>query len=251
MNLTATLIETLKRYLKVKGITYKTLAQEMRLSEASIKRMFSKKTFSLARLEEVCRILDIDFYDLALMDRQKKSKTADTLSIEQEEVLVKDKKLSFFLYFLINGWSVSQIREEYEYSDKEIIRMLRQLERLGLLALYPNDRVRMLIANNVYWQTGGPLGRAYHDMFVGDFLDNPFDRPSDCLLFTPGQFTQASLKIIQKKIDNLVREFNQLAEMDSALPLKSRYSTGLLIGFRPWVFTMIADLRRNQKKKNQ
>lgn len=247
MNQTANLLQTLKQYLKAKGITYKQLAGEMGLSEASVKRLFSKKSFSLNRLEEVCRILDINFYDLALMDKQRNMETADTLTIEQEHVLVNDPKLLTFLYFLINGWSVSRIVQEYDFSEIEAWKMMRELEELGLLECHPNDRVRMRISKNIFWQTNGPLWQAYHQRFIDDFMDNAFGLPNERLVFSPGQFSEASLKIIRKKIDNLVKEYNQLAEMDSALPLEGRHSTGLFIGFRSWVFSMIANLRRNAK----
>jgi len=248
MNRTANLIETLKKYLKAKGITYKQLAEELKLSEASVKRLFSKQTFSLARLEEVCRILDIDFYDLVLMDRHRTHHMTDRLTAEQEQALLSNTKLSFFLYFLVNGWSVSLIIEEYDYSEAEAFRMLRKLEKLGLLEIHPNNRVRLLISTNIFWQNDGALWEALHQTFIDDFMDSSFDRPNERLVFSPGQFTEASLNIIRKKIKNLVKEYNQLAEMDSALPIEDRYSTGLLIGFRPWVFTMIADLRRRKKE---
>ena len=250
MNRTANLLETLKKYLKAKGMTYKQLAAEMKLSEASVKRMFSKQRFSLSRLEEICRILDIDFYDLVLMDKQRNQRTADMLTIEQEENLLKDDKLWIFLYFLLNGWSVSLIIEEYKYSESEAVRMLGKLERLGLLEVHPYNRVRLLIPTNVFWQNNGPLWQTTHQMFIDDFMDSSFDLPNERLVFSPGQFSEASLKIIRKKIENLVKEYNQLAEMDSTLPIKGRHSTGLFIGFRPWVYSVIADLRRRRKNSN-
>ena len=248
MNRTANLLETLKKYLKAKGMTYKQLAAEMKLSEASVKRMFSKQRFSLSRLEEICRILDIDFYDLVLMDKQRNQRTTHMLTIEQEKNLLKDDKLWIFLYFLLNGWSVSLIIEEYKYSESEAVRMLGKLERLGLLEVHPYNRVRLLIPTNVFWQNNGPLWQATHQMFIDDFMDSSFDLPNERLVFSPGQFSEASLKIIRKKIENLVKEYNQLAEMDSTLPIKGRHSTGLFIGFRPWVYSVIANLRRRSKK---
>lgn len=244
MNHTANIIETLKQYLKAKGITYKQLAEEIELSEASVKRLFSKQTFSLSRFEDVCRILDIDFYDLVLMDKERSRKTLKKLTVEQEQILINDEKLLIFLYFLVNGWTVSLIIEEYEYSEVEAVKMLTKLERLGVLELYPSNHVRMLISKNEFWQTNGPLWQAYRNIFTNDFMNSSFGLPNERLVFSPGQFSEASLKIIRKKIDNLVKEYNRLAEMDAALPLKGRHSSGLFIGFRSWVFTRIADLHR-------
>jgi hypothetical protein len=39
----------------------------------------------------------------------------------------------------------------------------------------------------------------------------------------------------------------QLRAADHRLPLEVRRSTGIFIGFRPWVFSMIADLRREKR----
>ena len=246
MNQTANLIETLKKYMKAKGMTYKQLAEEMELSEASVKRLFSKQTFSLTRLEEVCRILDIDFYELALMDRQRNRDSTGKLNDEQERALIRNPKLSIFLYFLVNGWSLKQITQEYEYSEAEAYRMLAELEKLGILEHHPGDRIRLRVSKNVYWQGDGPLQQEYDALFINDFMESDFSLPGETLVFSPGQFSKASLRIIQKKIDSLVKEYNELAEMDSSLPIKGRYSTGLLIGFRPWVYSAIANLRRRK-----
>ena len=248
MNQTSAILETLKKYLKAKGITYRQLAAKMGLSEASLKRMFSKQIFSLTRLEEVCRIMDIDFYALAVRDKERSWETARTLTIEQERILLNDEKTLLFFYFLINGWGIQQIIEEYDYSEVETTRMLGKLEKLGVLEHHPNNNVRFLISKNAFWQTNGPLWQKYRKIFIDDFMDSQFGHPNERFIFNPGQFSEASLKIIRKKIDNLIKEFNQLAEMDSALPLKSRRSTGLIIGFRSWVFTRIANLRRRSKE---
>jgi DNA-binding Xre family transcriptional regulator len=151
MNRTTDLVETLKQYLKAKDITYKQLAKEMELSEASVKRLFSKHTFSLSRLEDVCRILDIDFYDLVLMDKERSRKNLKKLTTEQEQVLLNNEKLLIFLYFLINGWTVALIIEGYDYSEVEAVQMLSKLEKMEILELHPNNHVRMLISKNEFW----------------------------------------------------------------------------------------------------
>ena len=64
---TAELLKTLKKCLKAKGLNYRDVADALSLSEASIKRLFSDQSFSVSRLEEVCRFLDMTIYDLARM----------------------------------------------------------------------------------------------------------------------------------------------------------------------------------------
>jgi DNA-binding Xre family transcriptional regulator len=61
----AALVEVLKRELRARGVKYADLARHLRLSEASVKRMFSRHDFTLSRLDEICRCAKIDFSELA------------------------------------------------------------------------------------------------------------------------------------------------------------------------------------------
>jgi len=50
----------LKNELKAKGLTYKDVADELDLTEASVKRLFSTEDISLRRLDSICELLRID-----------------------------------------------------------------------------------------------------------------------------------------------------------------------------------------------
>ena len=63
MTSSARIIDTLKRELKVRGFTYRALADRLGLSESAIKHMFSTGNFSLRRLDEVCAVLELDIGD--------------------------------------------------------------------------------------------------------------------------------------------------------------------------------------------
>jgi DNA-binding Xre family transcriptional regulator len=64
---TQQLIETLKKALKAHGKTYQDVAQHLELSEASVKRLFSEKSFSLQRLDQTCQMMDMEITDLVQM----------------------------------------------------------------------------------------------------------------------------------------------------------------------------------------
>lgn len=243
---TAQLLDTLKQYLKAKGVTYKTIANEMELSETSIKRLFHKKSFSMERLEAICRIVDLDLYDLVIMARKTRHQNDQKLTIEQERTLAANERLTIFFYFLMNGWSVSEIVANYEFSENQAQKHLIELDKTGLIELHPRNQFRILISGNIFWNREGPLWDAYKTAFANDLLDHPFDMPNHRLELCPGVLSGDSFRIILRKVDALVAQYNELAEMDAAIPLKNRYSTGLFICLRPWFYSGIAKLRRNQ-----
>lgn len=70
MTETDTLIQALKKIMKDKGVTYRQLTSVLNLSEAHIKRLFSDRTsFTLRRIEQITKVLDVSFYELATGSR--------------------------------------------------------------------------------------------------------------------------------------------------------------------------------------
>ena len=74
MSQVTALLQTLKRELKARGITYADVAGELGLSESSVKRLFSESKLSLDRLEALCQIVGLDISDLVqvMMSERKR-----------------------------------------------------------------------------------------------------------------------------------------------------------------------------------
>ena len=88
---TQQLIDALKRSLKAHGMTYADVASHLDLSEANIKRLFSKRTFTLERLDQICQMMEIEISDLVQEMNEWAGATAITgLSIEQEAEIAGD-----------------------------------------------------------------------------------------------------------------------------------------------------------------
>ena len=60
----ARIIISLKAVMKSRQITYRDLARRIRLSEASIKRIFSRGTLTLTRLDEICQALEVSLSEV-------------------------------------------------------------------------------------------------------------------------------------------------------------------------------------------
>ena len=93
MSTSARLIDTLKRQLKARGITYKMLAERLGLSESAVKHMFSTGNFSLRRLDEVCAVLELDIGDLVDISDTHEQKI-EQLSEEHELEIMSDQDIS-------------------------------------------------------------------------------------------------------------------------------------------------------------
>jgi DNA-binding Xre family transcriptional regulator len=83
MHQTSQLVSALKKFLRAKGVTYRDVATALELSEASVKRIFANKSFSLLRLDQICQFLEISIYELTRLAAQGDQRQISTLSIEQ------------------------------------------------------------------------------------------------------------------------------------------------------------------------
>ena len=239
MNQTSQLIAALKRCLKAKGISYRQLAEQLQISEASVKRTFAQQSFTLNRLEQICRILDINLYELTKMSALAKDSLPRKLTVLQEQALADDPTLLTYLYLLLNGWASHDINSRYQLDELQGIRLLAALDRLKLIELQPHNKVRLLVSRDLQWLPNGPVRRRYEQQVKMMFIDNNFTAPEHSLRLETAELSSASISILQRRLTQLSEQFAELAELDLATAPADKKGVGLLIALRPWVFDMV------------
>ncbi len=242
----AEITDALKRCLRARGMTYAKLAAALDLSEASVKRLFSAGGFTLKRIEQICRVLEIDLFELARLARSEDA-AATELTPAQEQALAADPKLLLVFHLLLGGWRLQEIVADYSVSRAECLRLMLALDRLRLIDLQPDNDVRLRTARHVNWRRGGPIRRAYQQKVLGEFFGGAFDRAGESLRFEAKELSAASREVIRRKLERLVHEFNELAEVDAALEPAERDSIGLVIGLRPYVLSLFTRMKRSRR----
>ncbi len=236
------LVDALKRCLKMRGLTYRELAERINLSEASVKRIFAERSFTLRRLEQVCRALEISFAELVRMVERGNAR-ATSLSLEQENALARDPALLSYFYLLLNGWTEQEIKRGYEFDEPQMQRLRARLVELELIETFAKRGHRLRVSRQIQWLKNGPVRRAYERQVKAEFLQSDFAGKGDFFGWQPAELTAASIEVLRRKLSLLYREFLEMAELDST-STQARYSTALLIAFRPWVFSLVAVRRR-------
>lgn len=237
----------LKRCLKARGMTYAGLAPHLGLSEQSVKRLFSSGGFTLERIEQICRLLDMDLFELA-RHAQSEAATATELTIAQEQALAQEPRLLLVFHLLLSGWRPAEIVEAYDLSDPQCITALAKLDRLRLIDLTPGNEVRLRTARLITWRRNGPIRRAYQERVLHEFFDARFESPGELLQFEAKELSRASRDVIRRKFERLIKEFNELATLDADLKPTERESMGLVIGLRPYVLSLFTRMQRRKRR---
>ena len=137
-----TLLTVIKAELKAASLSYADLARELALSESSVKRMFaSGGGVSLARVDEICRVLHCDFADLARKVAALQPQRRE-LTLAQERAVVADAKLLLMAICCLSQWTMAQILRHYRLSEADVTAYLVQLDGLGIIELKPLNRYK-------------------------------------------------------------------------------------------------------------
>ena len=241
------IIVMLKKSLKQAGVTYADVANQLQLSEISIKRNFAQKNFSLNRLEAICSMIGIDFTDLVRMADDEREKIS-TLMLDQEEELVADLKFLLVAICVQNTWQMDEIINYYDISESQCIRYLIRLDRHGLIHLLPNNRIRRMLAHDFRWLLQGPIETFFEKTVQSEFMGSHFTCTDELRIYMMGKLSSNSLNTLRRKLEMLAREFSSLQQEDARLPTRSRISTGLMLAIRPWELSVFAELKRQIKE---
>ena len=243
MSTTQDLVGALKEELKSAHLTYADLAEQLGMSESSIKRMFAKADMPLTRIDEILRVLKMDFAELA-------RKVADAqplrheLTLEQERAVVADRKLLLLAICALSQWTFEQITGTYAIAEPECVRLLVQLDRLGIIELRPLNRYRLKVAKGFRWLPHGPVMTYFREHVAADYLSGGFDGDGELLMLVHGEITPNLAASLVERLQRVGQDFAQAHVAEQRLPDDERTPYTLLVGMRTWLFAAFRDLKR-------
>ena len=243
----ARILASLKRILRAREITYAELGRRIRLSEASVKRVFSRATLTLRRLEQICEAAEVSIQEVTRLAGEPGADRTEFLTLEQEKALAADPKLFACYYLIANGRTGAEIATEMVADERTVRRWMVELQALRLITLRSRLRAQTLASAAITWRAGGPVRRMYERQVRTEFLQSAFAGSSEALHFRSAELSDASCRVYLRKLDRLAAEFRELADLDRTIPSAQKHSVACLLAIRPWVFSMFESLRDGRK----
>ncbi len=233
----------LKRGLRARGITYAMLGRKIGLSEPSVKRILSRGSLSLPRLERMCEASGLSMEELVRPVASSHAAVSNTLSAAQESALAADPQLLGCFYLLTNGHTPREVASELGADEKLLRRWLVKLDNLNLVELRARLGARLRVHAPIAWREDGPIRRTYEQQVRDEFMRSGFTAADETLQFRTAELSEASRLVLQRKLARLTADFNELAELDRHLASREKRSVALMLACRPWVFSMFDGLK--------
>jgi DNA-binding Xre family transcriptional regulator len=242
------LVDSLKQQLKLRGITYADLALKIDMSEASVKRMFSQKNFTLQRLDEILKAAEINFRDIAT-SMHDEPKLISHLTYAQEKEIIGNPKLFIVAVSVLNLIDIERMLKLYQITEAEIVKYLTRLDKIGFLELLPNNRVKLLVSRTFGWIPDGPIQTYFRQEAYSDYLDSKFDGEHELMRLVNMMLSKKSVAALLDRLKQVAREFSQQHQEDAKLPFDEKYPISLMLTARPWRPKVFKALARPESPK--
>jgi DNA-binding Xre family transcriptional regulator len=236
------LVDGIKAVLRAREITYRDLAVQIGVSEATVKRDLSRGAFSLRRLDQICASLGLGLNDL--VHPLQKAELVTELSEPQEAALASNPRILVVTYLIVNDWKFNEIIAAFNMDESQLIDLLLRLDRLKIIEYRPPHRVRKLTARNFSWRKDGPVHHFFLSRFVPEYFASAFTGGADAFRFVGGMLSTESATRFGVSLERLAAEFETLARQDSRLPLERRHGCSAILAVRSWEFSEFTRLRR-------
>ncbi len=230
------IVQTLKKYLREKGITYSQLASKLMMSEANIKRMFSKADLSLSRLDDICQIIGIKICELAARVEQEE-KLIEELTLEQEKEILSEPKLQLLAYLLLQRISLEDITNNYDFTETELTRLLIKLDRIGIIELLPYNRIRSKVSQTFTWNKHGPIQDLFHNHIKTEFFNSKFEGKLDSFQFIACIISKETAEKIEALLKNVEVEIGNLKAEDKKILSKDKYRVSIALAAREYEYS--------------
>ena len=248
MSQAVAVVEALKRSLKAKKLTYAHVARELKMSEASVKRMFSSHHFTLERFEQVCLIAGLGLTELAREVDSEKNYISH-LTLEQEREVVSNGKLFLIAVCVLNHMTLEQILATYDVPKSECIQLLLKLDKVKFLELMPHNRIKLKVSPNFSWLPNGPILQYFKKHAQDEYFRSQFDGPNEIIMVINAMLSPASSAQIVAKLRKLASEFSELHNDDKQLLIGERRPASVILALRPWELDDFNNLRRKRKAR--
>jgi transcriptional regulator with XRE-family HTH domain len=237
------LVATLKSLLKAHGLTYADVASHLKLSEASIKRQFSRESFNLKTLESICNLLQMEIVEVVNFSEKNVEKVSQLTEKQEAELVASDKRILITIS-VFNHWTFSQIINIYDISEAECISHLMVLDEMALIKLMPQNQIKLIMARNFTWLPNGPFQQYFKDRVQLDFLNTNFNQAGELLRFQHAMLSPKANIQLQQRLKRVLQEFADMHDNELTSTTNHRFGTSLLIAMRPWEPEAFKTLRR-------
>jgi Mn-dependent DtxR family transcriptional regulator len=230
--ISAELMKYLKNRAHSQGITQKMIAEHFNVSIPTVKRWYAGSGLSLEQANEICNYLGIPLGQALISIKN----TSDSFQYTLEQEIFFSTNPDYLAFFdnLLRGKSVNRIAKKFTLSNTKVTKYLIKLDKLGLIELHPNNKIKLLVKGEPVWRKNGPLVKSFKQKILDSFLSTKSSVVDKFHLY---DLTAEDIKLITKNIEELLN-FSSRASNRSAISNHKSKSYGFQISLKEFRWSL-------------
>lgn len=224
--------EVLKQQIRIRGLRYQDIADQLGVSVVTIKRYLNSDRLPVEVMEDISACLGLSLIDLSEIAKEGDGRNFLDLELRQESALARDSALALMRLMLYSGMTVPDIMSEYAVDEATVISLLTRLDRLKLIELLPGNRVRIPGPHHIEWKPGGPIRRTIEHNIRNHFVMMDFANTEDFYGYETVRLSRASVRQLEEHMRQLVRQVRVLHRLDQGIPSADKQWHTLLVAQR-------------------
>ncbi len=252
MKLDVKLKKFFKSAFKRNLISYAEVADELNISEPTVKRLMTQSKMSVSQFEDLCNVLGVSPLEVLSSSIEEPSGFTQ-LSPDQEDFLYTHPKLDYIFLRLMFGFTIEDIISELGLSKREANHALRQLELYKLIKINKNRKVRVLKKGPFKWRENGPFHLHTKIPFFKSLIkyfakhvENK--RPNYFLSGFELYLTDENHKRLQSDIDELIEKYKKATRLDQSIfPISQLKPYSVIIGldqYNAWKDFLLSQVKK-------
>ena len=228
------ILEIAKKLLKERQLSYSDISKHWHLSLPAVKAAMNSANLPLARIISLCDLLGISLKDLLELLNRDTGKGFRITPAQEEFFSQHPSYLCYFLELL--NKSPAEIERTHNITAKSSRVYLKALEKLGLIQVFPGDKIKMKARSPILWSDHGPLGAIFSKTMLLQFAAwaaKKITSPQKMFLELHGwTITPAQYEEFQREYRELAQKYREVSGLNKqVLPKeKQEYISVLMLG---------------------
>ncbi|MGF1740302.1 helix-turn-helix transcriptional regulator [Vibrio profundum] len=198
----------IKKRLKGVGLSYKDVAEQMSISEVSVKRLLNmSQPLSTKRLVQLAELAQVSLSQI-VVEAEKLASQIPTFTANQDKAFCDEPELYTVFSEICGDVRPQFLMKKFQLDEASLYLYLRKLESIGLIEIVRGCEFKLLVSKHICFSDSNQFPMYFKNQIIDSLKEQVQNITSDDAYFITAKFrlTEEEFKQYNTKLEELMLE---------------------------------------------